>query len=259
MPAEPPPLEPPVVLDPPAAPVPPRVPAEPLPPSVEDWLLPHPATHSHTEIRATRALPLVMVASGFFIKGNTRSARRRGGWRGICLSVAVTKLTKRSRKTSSKRQTSSATKPKAAAQKPPAASGKKPPAFGKTTAASGEKLPADAVLAELRAFGLEYPGAHTKSPWPDHLDLAVNDKTFAYMSVAGEPLGISCKLPESGLAALELPFATPTAYGLGKSGWVTAKFASGETPPVGLLKAWIDESYRAQAPKKLVANLEARR
>jgi predicted DNA-binding protein (MmcQ/YjbR family) len=108
---------------------------------------------------------------------------------------------------------------------------------------------------ELRAFGLKYPGAHTKSPWPGHLDLAVNDKTFAYLSAPGEPFSISCKLPRSCDAALELPFAKPTAYGLGKSGWVTATFAPGERPPLPLLKEWIDESYRAQAPKKLVAVL----
>lgn len=50
-----------------------------------------------------------------------------------------------------------------------------------------KKLPTDVALAELRAFGLAYPGAHTKSPWPGHLDLAVKDKTFAYLSVDGEP------------------------------------------------------------------------
>jgi hypothetical protein len=44
-------------------------------------------------------------------------------------------------------------------------------------------------------------------------------------------------------------------YGLGKSGWVSAKFADGDKPPVDMLKAWIDESYRAQAPKKLVKTL----
>ena len=35
----------------------------------------------------------------------------------------------------------------------------------------------DSILRELRAFGLAYPGVHTKSPWPGHLDLAVKDKT----------------------------------------------------------------------------------
>jgi predicted DNA-binding protein (MmcQ/YjbR family) len=113
----------------------------------------------------------------------------------------------------------------------------------------------DAALKELRAFGLAYPGAHTKSPWPGHLDLAVKDKTFAYLSIEGEPFGISCKLPSSSAAALMLPFCEPTPYGLGKSGWVSAKFKAGEVPPVELFKSWIDESYRAQAPRKLVKEL----
>ncbi|MFT3713728.1 MAG: MmcQ/YjbR family DNA-binding protein [Archangium sp.] len=113
----------------------------------------------------------------------------------------------------------------------------------------------DAALKELRAYGLAYPGAHTKSPWPGHLDLAVKDKTFAYLSLEGEPFGISCKLPISSAAALMLPFCEPTPYGLGKSGWVSAKFKAGEVPPVELFKSWIDESYRAQAPKKLLKEL----
>ena len=119
------------------------------------------------------------------------------------------------------------------------------------------KKATDAVLKELREFGLAYPGAHTKSPWPGHLDLAVKDKTFAYLSVEGEPFKISCKLPQSNAAALMLPFAEPTGYGLGKSGWVSAQFPEGQMPPKDLLKEWIDESYRAQAPKKLVASLAA--
>ena len=118
-------------------------------------------------------------------------------------------------------------------------------------------ITAGGALKTLRAFGLAYPGAHTKSPWPGHLDLAVKDRTFAYLSIEGEPFSTSCKLPHSVASALLLPFTTPTAYGLGKSGWVTARFDEGETPPVALFKEWIDESYRAQAPKKLVASLGA--
>lgn len=110
---------------------------------------------------------------------------------------------------------------------------------------------ADVALRELRAFGLTYPAAHTKSPWPGHLDLAVNDKTFAYLSLEGEPLAISCKLPQSNAMALLVPGCEPAAYGLGKSGWVRATFA-GPDVPIAMLKAWIDESYRAQAPKKLI-------
>ena len=122
---------------------------------------------------------------------------------------------------------------------------------------SKKALPTDAILKELRAYGLAYPGAHTKSPWPGHLDLAVNDKTFAYLSLEGEPFGISCKLPRSASMALMLPGTKPTAYGLGKSGWVSAEFPEGQVPPIDVLKAWVDESYRAQAPKKLVKQLDA--
>jgi hypothetical protein len=120
------------------------------------------------------------------------------------------------------------------------------------------RLRSDAALLELRAFGLAYPGAHTKSPWPGHLDLAVNDKTFAYLSLEGQPLGISCKLPRSRDIALMLPFCTPAGYGLGKSGWVAAQMGPDDDPPIDLFKAWLDESYRAQAPRKLVKELDAR-
>ncbi|MCC6748360.1 MAG: hypothetical protein IT371_11925 [Deltaproteobacteria bacterium] len=65
-------------------------------------------------------------------------------------------------------------------------------------------------------------------------------------------------LPRSNAVALMRPSASPTGYGLGRSGWVTAQFAAGEAPPVELLKEWIDESSRAQAPKKLVAQLPER-
>ena len=116
----------------------------------------------------------------------------------------------------------------------------------------------DAIMRELRAFGLGYPGAHGKSPWPGHDDLAVKDKTFAYLAADGEPFSISCKLPYTSEVALALPYAKPTGYGLGKSGWVTFTPSASEMPPLEQLKEWIDESYRAQAPKKLVKGFDAR-
>ena len=115
----------------------------------------------------------------------------------------------------------------------------------------------DAALLELRAFGLAYPGAHVKSPWPGHHDLAVKDKTFAYMSLEGEPLSVGCKLPRSAHVALMLPFVKPMAYGLGKSGWVSATPPEDQPVPIDMFKEWLDESYRAQAPKKLVAQIGA--
>jgi predicted DNA-binding protein (MmcQ/YjbR family) len=79
----------------------------------------------------------------------------------------------------------------------------------------------------------------------------VKGKTFAYLSVKGDPFGISLKLPYTGEEALKLRYAKPTAYGLGKSGWVTFQPAPDKMPSIEQLKSWLDESYRAQAPKKL--------
>jgi predicted DNA-binding protein (MmcQ/YjbR family) len=116
----------------------------------------------------------------------------------------------------------------------------------------------DAILAELRAFGLTYPGAATRSPWPEHDDLVVADKTFAFLPAAGQPFSMSVKLPYTGEVALDLPYASPTGYGLGKSGWVTFKPSEAEMPSLDQLREWIDESYRSRAPRKLVKELDAR-
>ena len=116
----------------------------------------------------------------------------------------------------------------------------------------------DAVLDELRAWGLSLPGAHSKAPWPEHDDLAVNDKTFAYLPAKGQTFSLSCKLPYTGHDALRLSFAEPTGYGLGKSGWVSFTPAEDEVPPIDQLKEWVEESYRAQAPRRLVKELDGR-
>ena len=68
-------------------------------------------------------------------------------------------------------------------------------------------------------------------------------------------LSLSVKLPTSATMALGLPFASPTGYGLARGGWVTARFGGGHKPSLPMLKAWIEESYRAVAPKKLLAEL----
>jgi predicted DNA-binding protein (MmcQ/YjbR family) len=107
----------------------------------------------------------------------------------------------------------------------------------------------------LRQFALTYPGACAEYPW-GHLAIKVKGKIFLILSLEKGVLNLSLKLPLSGKDALGLPFASPTGYGLGKSGWVSSRFGAGEDVPVDMLKEWIDESYRAVAPKKLVAILE---
>ena len=116
----------------------------------------------------------------------------------------------------------------------------------------------DKAVSELRRWGLTLPGAHSKSPWPDHDDLAVNNKTFAYLTLHGQPFRLSVKLRFTGEVALDLPYACPTGYGLGKSGWVTFQPDEESLPPPEQLREWVEESYRAQAPRRLVKELDAR-
>ena len=44
-------------------------------------------------------------------------------------------------------------------------------------------------------------------------------------------------------------------YGLGRAGWVTVPLLR-TTPPLGVLKDWVEESYRRVAPKRLVTELD---
>ena len=118
--------------------------------------------------------------------------------------------------------------------------------------------PASRWLQQLKQFGLSLPDTQPKAPWPGHDDVAVHDKTFAYLSVEDDgTLGVSVKLPTSGPAVLKLPNAQPTAYGLGRSGWVSLRYERNASPPMEQLQRWMLESYRAQAPKRVLKALYA--
>ena len=119
----------------------------------------------------------------------------------------------------------------------------------------------DAAWDAVKRQAAAYEGAWEDHPWGETV-YKVGKKVFvftflgAYAKVYGDDvrrLNVSVKLPDSGDDALALPFAQPTGYGLGKSGWVTCTFKEGETVPVPLLLDWLKESYTAIAPKRRVA------
>ena len=108
--------------------------------------------------------------------------------------------------------------------------------------------------AALRKRALTYPEAVEDFPWGESA-FKVRGKVFLFLHHQEGQLSLSMKLPESAVAARMLPFAGPTGYGLGKSGWITARFGAKDAPPLDLLLEWLEESYRAIAPKKLSALL----
>jgi predicted DNA-binding protein (MmcQ/YjbR family) len=109
--------------------------------------------------------------------------------------------------------------------------------------------------AALKKLALAYPETVEDHPWGESA-FKVRGKVFLFLSLHEGKLRATTKLPASGRYALTQPFASPTGYGLGKSGWVTCTFDPGDAVPLDLLEDWIGESFRAVAPKKLVAAMD---
>lgn len=107
----------------------------------------------------------------------------------------------------------------------------------------------------LRKAALAYPETREDHPWGESA-FKVRGKVFLFMAESEDGLRLSMKLPESCEVARLLPFAEPTGYGLGKSGWITATFRPRQAIPLPLLLDWMDESFRAVAPKRVRMLLE---
>lgn len=111
---------------------------------------------------------------------------------------------------------------------------------------------------ELRKHALDHamslPEAWEDHPWGDHV-VKVRKKIFVFLGEPTDGFAVTLKLPLSGETALALPGAKPTAYGLGKHGWVSLRMGPSTLEPDTLLR-WIDESYRAVAPKTLGRKVE---
>ena len=111
------------------------------------------------------------------------------------------------------------------------------------------------LRSKVRDFALGLPEATEDFPWGERV-AKVNKKVFAFLGRDMDPhFGLGVKLRASHAAALATSGAAPMGYGLGKSGWVAAKFEGNAHPSFEQLRAWVVESYAAVAPKKLAAQL----
>ena len=123
--------------------------------------------------------------------------------------------------------------------------------WGRVVASAAMPFDPPRVQDAIRKAALAYPETHEDRPW-DHPAFKVRKKGFIFMGEGEDTLSISLKLPHSNEAALDLPFCKPTGYGLGKSGWVSITLQRDDDLPIDALLEWIDESYRAVAPKTVV-------
>ncbi|HVY20592.1 MAG TPA: MmcQ/YjbR family DNA-binding protein [Bauldia sp.] len=108
----------------------------------------------------------------------------------------------------------------------------------------------------LVKHALAFPEATEEWPWEERV-VKVRGKIFVFVGMVEGALRVGVKLPISSEMALTLPYVQPSGYGLGRAGWVTARYTARQKPDVGLLKDWIAQSYRAVAPKKLAAKVPA--
>ena len=105
----------------------------------------------------------------------------------------------------------------------------------------------------MRNIALAYPEAR-EAVAPGERVILVRNRPFLLLRGEGGQWGLSARLPQS-REVLRLPFAEPVRYRLGKSDWVAARFGPTDEAPLELLWEWIDESYRATAPKRLLADI----
>jgi predicted DNA-binding protein (MmcQ/YjbR family) len=111
--------------------------------------------------------------------------------------------------------------------------------------------PVRTLRTKLRDFALALPEVHEDMPWGERA-LKVKNKVFVFLGRDMDAdFGLSVKLPNSHKSALRLPFTSPTGYGLGKSGWVSAKLDDRSQASFEMLRDWVKESYCAVAPKGL--------
>lgn len=116
----------------------------------------------------------------------------------------------------------------------------------------------DALLASLVEFALSLPEAWEDTPWDSAPVTKVRKKIFVFHSGADDP-GISVKLVDSLDHGLSLPGAAPVGYGLGRHGWTFIPLGDAGPDDAELMRDFIEESYRAVAPKTLVKQLDAAR
>lgn len=111
--------------------------------------------------------------------------------------------------------------------------------------------------SKILAYALSFPDAFEDHPWGDTV-VKTGKKAFVFMGEdRKDGFGFAVKLPRSGEGVLMMPFASPTGYGLGKSGWVSLRFDKGDdVPPLGMLCDWIEESFRAVALKRAIKSLD---
>lgn len=111
------------------------------------------------------------------------------------------------------------------------------------------------VIVALRSRALAFPEVVEGDSCVKR-SFKVRKKGFLYLGEKASEYNVMVKLGPSLEEARALADERPATWSVGKGGWAILKFDPAERPPEGLLERWMEESYRLQAPKTLVAALD---
>jgi predicted DNA-binding protein (MmcQ/YjbR family) len=113
----------------------------------------------------------------------------------------------------------------------------------------------NSLKSVLLAFALTLPEAWEDQPWAGDTVAKVGKKVFVFFGddAPERARSFTVKLRESHEEASAMSWTADPGYGLGRGGWLTVN--APEDAPIELFEGWIVESYRAVAPKRLVALL----
>jgi len=118
------------------------------------------------------------------------------------------------------------------------------------------KTPHERAEAELTAYGLTLPETTVAQGWAMTRNLRVKDRMFAIFGDKAQPrdeLTFIVKLPISIEMVQELYFVRESRGWYRQHNWAIAHFGPDDDVMAELdtLKAWLRQSYRAVATKKL--------
>lgn len=108
---------------------------------------------------------------------------------------------------------------------------------------------------ELESFALSLPEAWFDTPWDEDRVTKVRKQIFAFYGNQDAP-SIGVRLIASLDEAMSLPGASAMSYGMGEDGWTNIPIPGLDDSTIDTLHSYIEESFRAIAPKALIEQLD---
>ena len=102
------------------------------------------------------------------------------------------------------------------------------------------------VSERIRAFAIALPEIEEGTSCVNRA-FKIRKKNFLFLGEKADRIKLMVKLTDTAASAAEDPRVT-----VGKGGWATIVFTPDDPPPLEVLEAWVQESFAALAPKRIV-------